>query len=132
MEYIFGENLRYSKYGSVDGGYTIYSVYGEDPNCDFGGSHTNPFLGRVEGTFKDVLEYAANNMGGFYQWGSGGYVHPSTKSKPIIANESKRLKLERRKKLLKLMYKNVDSIIENVDSMTKDEIKEALRDLKEF
>ncbi len=97
----FGVNLRYSTYSSVDNGYCVYSVFGEDSNCDLGGYHHNPFLGNVEGTFKDVLEYAANNMNGFYAWGGGGYIVPVSNKNdtPIILNKSKKVKIERKSKL---------------------------------
>jgi hypothetical protein len=51
----------------------IWNVYGEDPNCDLGGSHIEPFLGRFEGRFIDVLEHAVT-MPRFYAWGGGGKV----------------------------------------------------------
>jgi len=133
-EHIFGKNLRYSEYSSKDGGYTVYAVYGEDPNCDMGGSHHNPFLGNVEGVFKEVLEYAANNMSMFYQWGGGGYIVPlknlQESSKPLVVNKQKKLKLERKKKLEQLMRVNIDELIVNVDTMTKEEIKLALNEIK--
>ena len=122
----FGD-FNYSKWSSVDGGYTIYSVYGEDPNCDMGGSHICLYLGDVEGTFQEVLEYAANNMSRFYTWGGGGYITPSIKNnEPIIVNESKKLKLERKETLKKLTKANVNYLIENMDNMNKDEIKNYL------
>lgn len=51
----------------------IWNIHGEDPNCDFGGSHTNPFLETVEGTYRNACLYAVKLLG-FYQWGAGGYV----------------------------------------------------------
>lgn len=124
------KNIRYSEYGSVDGGYTVYAVYGEDPNCDMGGSHSNPFLGTVEGTFNDVLEHAANHMKGFYTWGGGGYIKPTNTLKenyePIVLDKTKKLKLERKEKLKKLTRANLNYLIENIDSMSKEDIKNNL------
>lgn len=134
--YIFGHDLRYSECLSTDGGDTVYAVYGEDPNCDMGGSHHTPFLGNVEGTFIEVLEYAANNFPRFYEWGGGGHIVPVKDLKesvtPIIVNKKKKLKIERRKKLTKLMKISIGSLIENIDSMTKVEIKNSLLELKKI
>jgi len=124
------EDIRYSEYSSIDGGYTVYAVYGEDPNCDFVGSHHNPFLGNVEGTFKDVIEYSANNMKGFYTWGGGGYAIPlknlQESSSPIIANSQVKLKKERKSKLEHLSRIDISNLIDNIDSMSKEEIKKEL------
>ena len=83
---------------SKDGGYCVYAVYGEGDLLS--GYHINPFLCNVEGTFKDVLEYAANNVNGFYTLGGGGYIIPITSN--IILDESKKLKLERKEKIVRL------------------------------
>lgn len=53
-----------------------WNVYGEDPNCDLGGAHSNPFLGSFEGTLEDVIEEAVQ-MSGFWQWGAGGRFEPA-------------------------------------------------------
>jgi len=134
MKYAFGVNLRYSECSSKDGGYCVYSVYGEDPNCDMGGYHNSPFLGNVEGTFQEVLEYAANNMSGFYQWGGGGHVVPYKEKKenaePIVLNKGKKLKIERKAKLKKLIQVDIDMLIENIDIMDKESIKKSLMEIK--
>jgi len=51
----------------------IWHVQGEDPNCDFGGSHSNPSLGYYEGTLQDVIETAVL-LDRFWQWGGGGNI----------------------------------------------------------
>ena len=58
--------------------YGIWEIYGEDPNCDFGGSHHQPFLGKFEGKLRNVIE-AAVNMEHFYTWGGGGEIRLSEK-----------------------------------------------------
>jgi len=135
MKYVYGNNLNYNVYSSVDGGYCVYSVFGEDPNCDMGGSHYTPFLGNVEGTFKDVLEYASNNMGGFYQWGGGGHIKPYKKLKesadPIILNPAKKLKLSRKAKLNNLVAADIENLMDTFENMSNDEIKNALKKIKE-
>lgn len=67
----------FEKYNPDEHG--IWEIYGEDPNCDFGGHHHNPFLGVVEGFAKDVVEYAMD-LRGFWQWGSGGYLKKRTET----------------------------------------------------
>lgn len=51
----------------------IWQVFGEDPNCDLGGSHHKPSLGFYEGTLREVLEVAVM-MPRFWQWGGGGDI----------------------------------------------------------
>ncbi len=53
--------------------YGIWQVYGEDPNCDFGGHHHQPELGVYEGILRDVVALAVE-LPGFWQWGSGGDI----------------------------------------------------------
>lgn len=51
----------------------VWAVLGEDPNCDFGGSHYNPTLGYYTGTLQKVLEVAVN-LDNFWTWGAGGEI----------------------------------------------------------
>lgn len=51
----------------------IWQVFGEDPNCDMGGYHHEPFLGLIEGKLDDVI-YEAVTYGGFFHWGGGGKI----------------------------------------------------------
>ena len=50
-----------------------WEIYGEDPNCDFGGHHHSPRIGTAEGTLDDVIEYAVE-LPAFWQWGAGGDI----------------------------------------------------------
>lgn len=50
-----------------------WQIYGEDPNCDFGGPHHEPELGIVTGKLDDVIKYAVE-LKGFWQWGGGGRI----------------------------------------------------------
>ncbi len=59
----------------------VWQVNGEDPNCDMGGSHHEPFLGTFEGTLENVIKTAVN-IRGFYAWGGGGSIK---KVQPPIA-----------------------------------------------
>jgi hypothetical protein len=62
--------------------YGIWEVRGEDPNCDLGGHHSQPFLGHFEGTLEDVLNIAVD-LPNFWQWGAGGTIK-QIKSKPVL------------------------------------------------
>lgn len=57
----------------------LWKIRGEDANCDLHGPHHMPDLGIVEGTLKDVIEYAVE-LPLFWQWGGGGDI---TKIGPI-------------------------------------------------
>jgi hypothetical protein len=51
----------------------FWRIKGEDPNCDFGGSHYQPDLGVVEGKLQDIIMYAVN-LPSFWTWGAGGDI----------------------------------------------------------
>lgn len=53
--------------------YGVWEIYGEDPNCDFGGHHHTPLLIIVEGSYEDAIQFAVTQKG-FFQWGSGGHL----------------------------------------------------------
>lgn len=63
--------------------YGVWEVFGEDPNCDFGGPHSNPKLGLLKGHFQDCLFYAAINLPRFYTWGYGGYLVKRTEENMV-------------------------------------------------
>ena len=49
----------------------LWQIFGEDPNCDMGGSHHSPSLGFASGKLADVIEYGVA-LPRFWQWGAGG------------------------------------------------------------
>ena len=51
----------------------LWMIKGEDPNCDFGGSHHNPEIGVFNGTLEQATVYAVQQPK-FYTWGSGGKI----------------------------------------------------------
>lgn len=59
-----------------EGVYT-WLVYGEDPNCDFGGSHYQPFIGVYTGSLNDVVKEVVN-LNSFWAWGAGGSIKQTT------------------------------------------------------
>lgn len=73
-----------------------WRIRGEDPNCDWGGHHYQPELGIVEGTLKDVIEYAVT-IPSFWTWGAGGHfekMDPPVKVTPGLT--AKRVELQRK------------------------------------
>jgi len=51
----------------------LWQIYGEDSNCDLGGSHHMPLLDTVRGKLEDVIEYAVS-LDCFWTWGGGGEI----------------------------------------------------------
>lgn len=91
------------KYKLTDVG--TWKVRGEDPNCDFGGTHIMPDLGTYEGKLEDVIAYAVT-LPSFWTWGAGGDI--SSYSAPIkITAESSvaRVKAEQKVKDLEAQLK---------------------------
>ena len=50
-----------------------WKIEGEDPNCDFGGSHHSPHLEYVYGPLRQVIKYAVG-LEGFWRAGAGGKI----------------------------------------------------------
>jgi hypothetical protein len=90
----------------------VWQVYGEDPNCDMGGSHVQPFLGMYDGKLIDVIRYAVE-LPNFWEWGSGGDirklgipVHITHDSVQERSEDMKRMEqLTEALEVLKLKYK---------------------------
>ena len=55
----------------------IWRIFGEDPNCEMGGSHHQPDLGLYEGRLIRVIKHAVE-LPGFWQWGGGGRIEVAT------------------------------------------------------
>lgn len=51
-----------------------WEIRGEDHNCDFGGSHHQPYIATVSGTLKQAIEYASKSAE-FFTWGGGGSIN---------------------------------------------------------
>jgi hypothetical protein len=96
----------------------IWEVRGEDPNCDMGGSHHQPYLGTYEGTLRDVAE-AAVEMSGFWQWGGGGSIKKLKIQKPTRIAEAEKLailgKLNQRERVLLDLEDEYQVLIANSD-----------------
>ena len=55
--------------------YGIWEILGEDPNCDYAGSHHQPHIAYVEGTLEKALLYAVKQPK-WLTWGGGGDIKP--------------------------------------------------------
>jgi len=62
--------------------YGTWHIKGEDPNCDWGGSHHEPDLGYFTGTLEDCIKYAIE-LPNFWTWGAGGRIFTG---KPTMAS----------------------------------------------
>ena len=58
------------------------------------------------------------------------YKEKKENVEPIVLNKGKKLKLERKAKLKKLIQIDIDILIENIDNMDKDSIKKSLIEIK--
>lgn len=67
----------------------VWEIRGEDPNCDFGGYHHQPYLTDAKGKLTDVIDYAVE-LDGFWGWGSGGTIKPRSAPVVVDATVSKR------------------------------------------
>lgn len=67
----------------------LWQVFGEDPNCDFGGSHHQPNLGFFSGRLTDVID-AAVELSGFWAWGAGGDIRKVSQIKKVDDQSAKK------------------------------------------
>ncbi len=65
----YSDLLKYHKLDE-DG---LWHIYGEDPDCDFEGSHSGPHLCVAKGKLSDVIHYAVT-LPFFWQFGKGGKI----------------------------------------------------------
>lgn len=60
------ENYSPNEYGT-------WKIFGEDQNAELAGPHHEPKLETVNGTYKNVVDYALT-LNGFFSWGRGGRI----------------------------------------------------------
>lgn len=116
------EHYGYKK--NLEGKYGKWSVYGEDPNCDLGGIHKEPFLGYFEGKYEEVWQHAIDNIRSFYTWGGGGRITEAKpeNSKVIVLSSSRQKKLERITGKSIRVYKLINAY-KKLSSAEKEEFK---------
>lgn len=90
----------------------MWEILGEDPNCDLGGSHVQPKLEVVSGTYKNVVEYAIT-LRGFIGWGYGGSITLLNPPKGVVnvdaLNNPEVLKLEEERRNIQHRLKTIES-----------------------
>lgn len=88
----------------------VWEIRGEDPNCDFGGSHYQPCLATVTGRLEEVIENAVE-LSSFWTWGAGGDIRQVR----IISLDklSKKAELAREKEKLQKRIKEIEAELQN-------------------
>lgn len=94
--------------------YGVWEVRGEDQNCDLGGSHHMPFLGRFEGTLSDIIDYAVD-LPNFWTWGGGGEIRKSSAIKKI--DNKTNIKRKKLQEEYELLSKKLEAIKKEIDSL---------------
>lgn len=103
-----------------------WEVRGEDPNCDMGGHHHEPFLGFYSGKLRDVVELATE-LPGFFQWGAGGKISKASPPKvtKVVAKVVRRTddeisKLENKLARKQELNKRFNSLQEEMRQLAKE------------
>lgn len=88
-----------------------WKILGEDPNCDLGGSHHEPHIATVVGTYANVVEFALRQSN-FFSWGSGGRIVPVAEQKIINVDNMETIvnirRLEDERKKLQTRISEID------------------------
>ena len=89
----------------------LWQIKGEDPNCDWGGSHHQPNLGIVDGKLVDVIKYAVE-LSGFWSWGAGGNIVKIDNIKKIdnVANMRRKYLQDKKAELQAQIYEIDDEL----------------------
>lgn len=95
------------------GQYGVWQVFGEDPNCDFGGSHSMPNLGTYEGALGDIIEMAVD-LPRFWTWGAGGDIRMIAVKKVDKDTTKRKAELESAAKELQLKLKAINKELESL------------------
>lgn len=93
----------------------VWQILGEDPNCDLGGSHHQPTLGTVQGTYEDAVEYALE-LPGFFTWGGGGNIERVNIFKVDTESLRKRALLNGKRKVLTEQLAQVEAELKTLGS----------------
>lgn len=108
------------KYSARESG--TWRILGEDPNCDFGGHHHEPYLETVTGTYENVVDYALS-LKGFFQWGAGGRIEKISATINVDKLNSKRVReLTAEKRKLELRLDETKSALAKVELEIEDEL----------
>lgn len=94
----------------------IWEVFGEDSNCDMGGSHHMPSLGMYEGKLRDVIAVAVE-LPSFWQWGGGGDVRKTKVIKPIKVDAETNAKRDAIKQKIANLNANLKMAQDELDAL---------------
>lgn len=89
--------------------YGLWRVCGEDPNCDYAGSHHEPYLGTYEGILQDVIETVTSHDK-FWQWGAGGSIEKIQIRKCDAETNRKKQLLQEEKAVLEARLKEIGDL----------------------
>jgi len=112
MSYI--KKRLFEKYSPDEKG--TWRILGEDPNCDFGGSHHEPELETVTGTYANVVEYALT-LKSFFTWGHGGRIIKVATTVDVDKLSTKRVKELRAEKAR--LEKRLQEVVAELDNILK-------------
>lgn len=84
----------------------VWEVRGEDPNCDLGGHHHQPYLGTFSGSLGSVISMAVE-LPDFWQWGAGGSITKITVIEAYDVRAAKRKEIEDQIEALRKQLKEV-------------------------
>lgn len=94
-----------------------WSIYGEDQSAELTGSHHEPKLEVVTGTYKNVVEYALT-LDGFFSWGRGGRIQKKICQSKLtnvdLLVDPKVLVLQAEKDKLQLRLEVIDEEIQSL------------------
>lgn len=91
----------------------IWRICGEDPNCDYGGPHYQPYLETVEGKLEDVIAYAVE-LPHFFTWGGGGTIELIKIKKIDKQVQAKRRDINKQLESAEQLVKTLKSQLEQV------------------
>lgn len=86
----------------------LWQIFGEDPNCDLGGSHHQPLLATVQGTYAAAVDYALD-LPSFFTWGGGGDVRKIEVIKVDGESLRKRTELTTERNALKIKLADLEA-----------------------
>jgi len=87
----------------------VWEVRGEDPNCDFGGSHYNPLIGHFEGQLDDVIRRVVDHPQ-FWTWGSGGCITKITIQQVKHIDEKTQAEINKLKQSKKHLERQINDV----------------------
>lgn len=98
--------------------YGKWEIFGEDPNCDFGGYHHEPSLGIFEGKYSDIVDFAVE-MKGFWGWGAGGSIKKIVVTQIDSNTRQKQQELKERREQLEKQKTKIEEELQQLKRQIK-------------